>query len=159
MLADDAAELDDLPVMGPARRDRIAGAIVMRGRDRRREAERALLERLTEQVLHPLQLFRRRLLADRALAHDDAADRGVTGEEAGVQTDLALEAVEIFAEAPPAPRHRLLQRLGRHRRDREAAEAAEHGGHAMEAGRAERRIPEDLGIIMGMDVDEARGDD
>src|SRR5262249_48323590 len=36
---------------------------------------------------------------------------------------------------------------------------AEDGGHTVEAGGAELGIPEDLSVIMGVHVDEARGDD
>ena len=84
----------------------------------------------------------------------------------------------------PVPRHALLERLQRHaldpgqhphqvvgirrvdrtvtgreRRDREAAVAAHHGGHAVQRRRAQRRVPERLRVVVGVDVDEARRDD
>ena len=48
--------------------------------------------------------------------------------------------------------------LGAGRRDREAAVARHHGGDAVEARRLERRIPEDLRVVVGVDVDEAGRD-
>src|SRR4029453_7143073 len=45
--------------------------------------------------------------------------------------------------------------LGPDRRDREAAVARHHGGDTVEARRLERRIPEHLRVVVGVDVDEA----
>ena len=41
------------------------------------------------------------------------------------------------------------------RRDREAAVARDHGGHAVVRRRPQRRIPEHLRVVVGVDVDEA----
>ena len=48
--------------------------------------------------------------------------------------------------------------LGRRRGDREAAVAGDDGGDAVEARRRQRRVPEHLGVVVGVDVDEAGGD-
>ena len=45
---------------------------------------------------------------------------------------------------------------GTRRRDREAAVAGDDGGDAVEARRRERRVPEDLRVVVRVDVDEAR---
>ena len=45
-------------------------------------------------------------------------------------------------------------RLAR-RRDGEAAVAAEHRGHAVQRRRAGRRVPGELGVVVGVEVDEA----
>ena len=45
------------------------------------------------------------------------------------------------------------------RGDGEAAVAGDHGGDAVEARRRQRRVPEHLGVVVGVDVDEAGGDD
>ena len=48
--------------------------------------------------------------------------------------------------------------LGRQRGDGEAAVTADDGGDAMQGRRAEGGVPEGLGVVMGVDVNEARGD-
>jgi hypothetical protein len=47
--------------------------------------------------------------------------------------------------------------LGAARGDGEAAVARHHRGHPVVGGRLELGIPEDLGVEVGVDVDEARG--
>ena len=49
--------------------------------------------------------------------------------------------------------------LGAARRDREAAVARDHRSHAVVRRRRQRRIPEDLRVVVRVDVDEARRDD
>ena len=46
--------------------------------------------------------------------------------------------------------------LGPDRRDREAAVAGDDRRDAVPARRRERRVPEHLGVVVGVDVDEAR---
>ena len=78
----------------------------------------------------------------------------------------------------PVPRHAVAQRLERHaldpgqhahevvavggvgrqRRDGEAAVARERGGDAVQRRRRERAVPEHLGVVVGVHVDEARRD-
>ena len=45
------------------------------------------------------------------------------------------------------------------RRHREAAVAHDHGGHAVPGRAAHQLVPHDLGVVVGVDVDEARADD
>ena len=49
--------------------------------------------------------------------------------------------------------------LGPGRGDGEPAVAGDDGGDAVEARRGERRVPEHLGVVVGVDVDEAGGHD
>ena len=112
-------------------------------------------------------------------AHDDPADGGVADHQPDVHADLALEGVEVLGGRAPRPRHALAERLeghaldpGQHphevlavggvvgqRGDGEAAVAGEHGGDAVQRRRREGAVPEDLGVEVGVDVDEARCDD
>ena len=87
-----------------------------------------------------------------------------------------LDRVEVLRERlEVVPRHAREQRVGRHvldvlqradeqlavlgphRRDREPAVAGDDARDAVPARRAERRVPEHLRVVVGVDVDEARG--
>ena len=149
----------------------------MRLGNRGRKAQRPFLDRPGEHGLHLVEILVARLLAHRAFAHDDAADRRVAREKAGVEADRTIQPIEIIAKALPVPRHRgfeslqrhafdprqhrreIFGRFGRQRRYRKAAKASQHRGHAMKAGGAERRVPEDLHVVMGVDIDEAGRND
>ena len=104
--------------------------------------------------------------------------RRVTDEEAGVDADAAVEAVEPLAEESPVPVAALLERrraacprrtaiirmhvvdvLGAERRDREAAVAADDGGDAVERRRRHGGSQSSLGVVVGVDVDEPGRDD
>ena len=98
-------------------------------------------------------------------------------EEPGVHRQAAVDAVEVLAEGAPVVRHGREQRLERHpldarqhardvvdlarldRREREAAVAADDRGDAVQRRRGGGRIPEHLGVVVRVDVDEARRDD
>ena len=130
---------------------------------------------LVEQLLHRREVVGGRRALRRALAHDDAADRRVTDEEAGVGRERAVDPVEVLAEATSSPtarpprarttdmpstrasiRMQVVAVLGAERRDREAAVAADHGRHAVQRRRGQRRVPEHLRVVVRVDVDEAR---
>ena len=149
----------------------------MRERQRRGEAERALRQRLVEQLDHRLLLVGRCLVPDRVGAHHPAAERAMTGEEGDVHPDGAFEPVEVVAECPPVPRDALFERGQRHpfdlrhhalqvlgvsfveRREGEAAVAAEDGRDTVERRRRRGRIPEQLRVVVGVRIDEPRSDD
>ena len=98
----------------------------------------------------------------------------VPDEEAGIHGDAAVETAHPLAEGAPVPRQPGLQRrqghaldprhhprdvvdvLGRDRCQREAAIAAEHRGHAVQRGGAGVGVPEELGVVVGVEVDETR---
>ena len=89
----------------------------------------------------------------------------------------AVQRVEVLAEGGPAPRHAVLQGgqrhaldLGHHpadvvgvlgvdRGEGEAAVAADDGGHTVHVGRGGRRVPEELGVVVRVGVDDAGHDD
>lgn len=102
--------------------------------------------------------------------------RAVAHHEARVDGGPALQRVQVLAEGVPVPRRALLQRdqghalhLGHHppcvvrvlrpvgveRRQREAAVAARDGGHAVVHGGGGVRVPEQLGVVVRVRVDEA----
>ena len=94
-------------------------------------------------------------------------------EEAGVDRDTAVEVAQPLAEGAPVPGQARLQRRERHALDprhhprdvvgvlrrqrgqREAAVPAEHGGHAVQRRGAGVGVPEELGVVVGVQVDEA----
>ena len=106
-----------------------------------------------------------------------AAQRGVTGDEPGVERDAAFERVEIFAEALPCPRHALFEGLQWHafdlghqapcvvgvdvvqRRERKRTVAADHRRDAVEVRRCREGIPEELRVVVRVRIDEAGAHD
>jgi hypothetical protein len=167
-----------LLVARPARGHRISVVIVVRDAVGRRKAAAPLGQRAAQQLAHPFELFGRRLMPDRALAHDRAAQGAVADEKGGVDRELAVERVKVLAEACPAGLDRRFERGERHALDArehgeqvvgvflaarkrcqgEAAVTGEHGGDAVEHRGAEHGIPKRLGIVMRVAVDEPRRD-
>jgi hypothetical protein len=113
----------------------------------------------------------------RRVAHHITPHRGVADVAADVQRELALEPAPVVGEAAAAPAEALAHRLAAHALDarehagepvdvvgprgveREAAVAGEHGGDAvLHRGRRDR-IPVELHVVVGVDVDEAGRDD
>ncbi len=88
-----------------------------------------------------------------------------------------LDGVEVFGEALPLPGDALGQSAARnvldafhqfdqplfaawrHRRESHSAVPADHGGDAVQARRLQQRIPADLPVVVGVDVDEPRRHD
>ncbi len=66
---------------------------------------------------------------------------------------------ERHALDPGEHAHEVVAVLGAERRDREPAVAADDRRHAVQRRRRERRVPEHLGVVVGMDVDEPGRDD
>jgi hypothetical protein len=99
----------------------------------------------------------------------------VTHEEPGVHAQVALESVEVLLEGGPVPVDALLERCERHalhlghhpahvvtvarlqRGQREPAVAGDDGGDPVEGRRRGRRIPEELGVVVRVRVDEPGG--
>ncbi len=180
-LTDDAAQLDELVARRVSRRDGDARVVVVRRRPRRREPHPTGRDPEAQQALHLVELGGCRLARRRVVVHHDAAQRRMADEEAGVRHQRAVEPIEVLLGRGPVPRHALLERLQRHaldagqhphqvvgirrvdrpvtrgeRRDREPAVATHHGCHSVQRRRAQRRVPERLGVVVGVDVDEAR---
>ena len=148
--------------------------VVVGVRLRRRQSQRTVGQRVTEQRGHFLDLLGRRVAADRVVAHRRQPDRRVADEESGVDRDPPVEPDEPVAERRPLPVKPGAQRVERHAldprqhpgevvllvgprgRQREATVSAEHGGDAVLHRRARGRIPEQLGVVVRVQVDEAR---
>ena len=177
MIGHDPAQRHELVLGRVPRRHHVAFGIVVRARPRRRQAERARPQALRHHALHRDQVVGGGGALRRPFAHDDAAHRRVPDEEARVGCERAVDAVEVVAERRPVPRHTGRERGGRHaldagehvqevvavlrpqRRDREAAVPADDGRHPVQRRRAQRRVEEDLGVVVRVDVDEAGRDD
>ena len=104
--------------------------------------------------------------------HRAVGDLGADVERLG----RALHGVEVLGEGLPVPADALGQRgagdvldalhqadqplvaVRVHRREADAAVAHDHGGDAVPARRREQRVPGDLAVEVGVDVDEAGGD-
>ncbi len=118
------------------------------------------------------QLLLGRLRPDRRLAHHRPAHGRVTDEEAGVHHQPAVQPVQPVAVGAPVPvqaglesldrhpldpcqhAHDVVGVLGRQRGDAEPAVAADDRGHPVERRRAGAGVPEELGVVVGVDVDE-----
>src|SRR6185437_14850332 len=103
----------------------------------------------------------------------------MTDHEAGVDGEFAVDAIQILAEGGPVPWHALLQALERHalhtrehglqigsvvgttaqRGNAETAIATDDRGDSVMARRGESGIPERLGIVVRVDVNEAGRND
>ena len=156
-----------------AGRHRLAVAVGVGGRQGGGEAQAAGLDRVVEQGDHRVELLGRGLVADGVGAHHVAAQGAVADHEPGVDADAPVEPVEVLAEALPVPVDPLLQGGERHALDPghhaaqvvgvvgpergqgEAAVAADDRGHAVDVGRGGERVPEELGVVVGVGVDEA----
>ena len=146
---------------------------------RGREAERAGLHALLDDRRHLLDVFGVGFLILRAaVAHHIGADRAVRDLRADVDGHRqGLEEVEVFGEGLPAPLHALgegaagdvldalheadqpVALVRRGGREADAAVAHHDGGDTVPERRREQRVPGDLPVEVGVDVDEAGGDE
>ena len=145
----------------------------MGDREARRESGRACVHRLDDEVRHPPHLVLDRDPARCIATHHVDAQSRVTDVRREVQrATVAGEGLEVLRERLEVPRDagrearrihvlHVLQRpddaltIGAAgRREREPAVAGHDRLHAMEAGRRERRIPEHLGVVVRVDVDD-----
>ena len=138
------------------------------------EAKCALLHRLAGQRHDLLDLLRRRLLLDGAFAHDVEAGRAVSHQAADVDhRPQPLERVEIAAVGLPVPGQASQDRMfrnvlhGLHHageelpilvaagREGDPAVAEQSRGDPVPGDGRHLRIPADLGIEVGVQIDEA----
>ena len=98
-------------------------------------------------------------------------------EESGIHPEVAIEPVEVLAERAPVPLDPVFEgdqrhafHLGHHPADvvvvlgldgsqGEAAVAGDDSGHTVQVRRGGRRVPEELGVVVGVGVDDPRCDD
>ena len=169
---------EELLLVGdPTRRGR-AIAEEVRRRERRRPADGTRVHRRAHERGHGGALFGRRGAFDRGRPHHAVADGGVTDEGGHVRPDAApLERGEVATEVLPCPLDAGAQRLERHtldeeqqlhqrftvrrtaRRDREAAVPHDDRGDAVPGRGAGAGVPEELAVVVRVDVDEAGGKD
>lgn len=161
------------------RRHRVAGDRAVIDRARSREADRAMAHGLGRQAAHPRDVLGRgHLEPQRALAHDVHAQRRV--RQLRAEIDVVLDPfgrAQEVGKRLPGPVQPFVQRdagdvfhafhqldqiaaIGRaHRREPDPAVAHHHRGHAVPAGWSQAGIPDDLPVVVRMDVDEAWRDD
>ena len=171
----DAAQFFFLRAQG---RRRVAPQRLVRQAARGGEAEGASLHRVFRDLAHLGDVALVGVLqVDGAVAHDEDAHGGVRQQRADVDVALAaVERVEVFAERFPLPLQAFVHdRAGDvldafHQFDQafavgglaggeaDAAIAHHRGGDAVPGGRRHVAVPYRLGIVMGVDVDEAGGD-
>ena len=175
-LAERAADAEQLVLRGERAGHRLTVDRHVRDRARRRHAERAGFDRLAHDDGHRLDVgLGRGLVLRAALAHDVAAHRAVRDLRADVEhLRDAVDRVEVLGEGLPAPLDPVRERgagdvldafhqpdqplvlVGLHRREADAAVAHHDGRDAVPARRREHRVPGDLAVEVGVDVDEAR---
>ena len=146
---------------------------------RDRVADRAGPEALLDEARHLGELLGRcdEVLVARGLAADVGPDGHVADISGGVDAlGHGVDGVEVLAVGLPVPVEPLQDRGGRdvldrlhhvgerlglartERRERHAAVAHDHRRDAVPARRAHERVPTDLGVEMGVEVDEPRRD-
>ena len=149
--------------------------VVMALLARHREAERAGLHAVADDILHRLDLVvgGARLLA--LVAHHVMAHRGVADQIADIDAEAFVEMVHVLAGRLPVeidrPQHLHRDRfdigeeLGQpllgalaHRRQRQRAIAEDHRGRAVLGREGAQRVPGDLRVVMAVIVDKAGGD-
>ena len=171
------AQREQLVGRRPAAGHRLALTVGVRRRVREREADRPRRERSRQLTSHRGDLVGVGRVADRLAAHDVPADRAVADEEPGIDRHVAVEPVEVLGKRLPAPVGAVLERgerhaldLGHHlaqvvvvarpqRGEREAAVAPDDRGDAVDTRGTRCRIPQQLGVVVGVRVDETRRDD
>ena len=142
-------------------------AVVVRVDLRGREPERSVGQGGVQRRLHGVEVGRRGLAADGALAHHQPAQGRVPDQEAGVDRDPPVEPVQPVSEGGPVPGQPGSQRGERHpfdpghhpgdvvdpvgdeRSQREPAVATEDGGHPVERATGWHRGPRRAGRRSG----------
>jgi hypothetical protein len=173
--AQHVGEREDLLLVRPQGRDVHALRVVMAAVARHRQAERAAFHAVAHDRLHLLQfgVGRDALLA--LVTHHVIAHRGVPDQRADIDPEMPVEPVHVLREGLPIDLDRvqdlhrdrfdIREELGHafglataHRRQRQRAIADNDAGRAVVARERAQRIPGDLGVIVAVIVDKARGD-
>ena len=169
------ADLEDLGALGKPAGHGLSPGPGMRTGLRRREADRARIERLADEPAHLRHLVGGRRAFGGVVAQHVRAQRRMPDHHRDVQPGLLpLDRVEVLGKRLEGPRNAGGQRVDRHsldvlegagdrlavlrlrRRDAETAVAHHHGGDAVPAGRSQIRVPQHLRVVVRMTVDEAR---
>ncbi len=177
-LAHDLEEGDELGAIGEAARYRLPVDAAVGDGKAGGQAGGAGQHGLAQDRLHGDDLVRRGRALVGVIAHGEQAQGGVADVGREVEPGApALHRRQVLGEGGEVPRDPSGERLDVHvldvfegagdelpmlrpgRRDGKAAVARHDGGDAVVAGRGDGRVPEDLGVVVGVDVDEAGGDD
>ena len=177
MIAAGRGERDKLVMRGELRRGGPFVAVELGPRGRRGEADRARAERLADQRAHRRDLVAPRRALRSVLAHHEAAHRSVADHHADIDRQLLLRnMIEIGGEAVPGEFDPLPERFDRDRLDprqqadeevavlgarrcqRNPAIAGDHCRHSVKRRGRKRPVPQQLRVIMGVDVNEAGRD-
>ena len=176
--ADGLADAQQLALVGVGARHQLA---VLRPVERRaagREPERTGAQRLLDQraISSMSASVAGSLAAPRSPITKPRSGPCAICEPMSSTRGIALERVEVLGVALPLPGDALGHRgagnvldalhqrdqpivsVGRGRREPDAAVAHHHGGDAVPARRCQPRVPGGLGVVVGVDVDEARRD-
>ena len=177
VIAHGTREGEQLVVRAGPRRNRRAVTISVRFAERRREPECTFVHRVVGELHHRRDLLVRRDGVGGRVTHDDAPQRRMAHEEAGVHAQASLEPVEELAEGAPVPCGPALERrqrnafdAGHHAHhvvdiapmdlgdaegcDREPAVAPEHRCHPVQRRRRAIGIPQRLRVVVRVHVDE-----
>ena len=174
-----AAKVDELPARGVPAGHRATLGVVVGAGPGRGETHGAGRQPGPEEVGHGGHLGLGGLPLDCLVAHYDPAQCRVPDLVAGVDGQQWVDGIQELGCGPPVPRHPFPEGLERHplhprqhphqvvavgrvvgqRGDGETAVAADHGRDAVQRRRAEGAVPERLGVVVGVDVHEARTDD
>ncbi len=174
--ASTSSSVVELGVVGVARRHLAAGAVLVE--ERRRQPPRARGHRSVEDVGHARALVGGRGALPRVVAHHHEPQWRVAHERGDVHAGAAcVDGVAVAGVVLPRPRHVVDQRVGGHvldegehvgdrdallvgdREQRERAVADQRGGDAVLRLRVARGVPEHLRVEVGVQVEEAGGDD
>lgn len=179
MFADGAGESEELFGQCVPGGDGLAVAVGVGGGPGGGEPPCPGVHGVVEEPQHRVELGGPGLSADRVGAHDVPAQGAVADHEPGVDGDPPFEGVEVFAEGGPGPVDAFLQGLEGHpfdlghhaagvvgvvgpvgveRGEGEPAVPTGDGGDAVVHGRGGVRVPEELGVVVGVGVDEAGGE-
>ncbi len=177
-LAQGGPDAEQLVLGGVGAGDRLAVDGPVGDGARGREAQCAGGDRLLHHLLHGGDvLMGGRLVAGPPLAHHVGA-HGAVGD-LGPDVDrppASVEGVQVLGECLPVPRHALgqgragdvldplhqpdqpLVAVGTGRGEPDPAVAGDQRGHAVPAARGQHLVPGGLTVVVGVDVDPARGD-
>ena len=167
----------DLGAVGEPAGDRLSVDAAVCEREAAREPGRARRDRVPHELAHALDLIGVRDPLVGRVAHDVEPQRRMPDVRGEVHDGATpVDGGEVLGkglELPCDARHQrgrvhvfhVLERsddgvvvLGTRGRDREAAVARDDGRHAVVRRRPQRRVPEHLRVVVGVDVDEARRD-
>ena len=110
----DSGQGDQLFSAGVTRGDRLPFRVVVRRRDRRREAHSAAGEGLAQQLFHCSEVVGAGLLSDRSFAHHHATQGRMTDHETRVDRKFVVEFCQVLLERTPIPGDSVLKGLERH---------------------------------------------